>query len=43
MIKDVSFEITKRCLNNCLHCSSCSTSMLSLVEVAIFVNLVVKN
>ena len=26
MIKDVSFEITKRCLNNCLHCSSCSTS-----------------
>lgn len=26
MIKDISFEITKRCLNNCLHCSSCSTS-----------------
>ena len=26
MIKDISFEITKRCLNNCLHCSSCSSS-----------------
>lgn len=26
MIKDISFEITKRCLNNCLHCSSCSNS-----------------
>lgn len=24
MIRDISFEITKRCLNNCLHCSSCS-------------------
>lgn len=24
MIKDISFEIIKRCLNNCLHCSSCS-------------------
>lgn len=24
MIKDISFEITQKCLNNCLHCSSCS-------------------
>ena len=26
MIKDVSIEIIQKCLNNCLHCSSCSTS-----------------
>lgn len=26
MIKDVSIEIIQRCLNRCLHCSSCSTS-----------------
>lgn len=25
MIKDVSIEITQKCLNNCIHCSSCST------------------
>lgn len=24
MIKDISFEITQKCLNNCVHCSSCS-------------------
>ncbi len=27
MIKDISFEITQRCLNNCVHCSSCSNSL----------------
>lgn len=27
MIKDISFEITQRCLNNCVHCSSCSDSL----------------
>lgn len=26
MIKDVSIEIIQKCLNRCLHCSSCSTS-----------------
>lgn len=26
MIRDISFEITQRCLNNCVHCSSCSNS-----------------
>ena len=26
MIKDISFEITQRCLNNCVHCSSCSNN-----------------
>lgn len=26
MIKDISFEITQKCLNNCLHCSSCSNA-----------------
>lgn len=25
MIEDVSFEILSKCVNNCLHCSSCST------------------
>lgn len=27
MIRDISFEITQRCLNNCVHCSSCSNSL----------------
>lgn len=27
MIRDISFEITQRCLNNCVHCSSCSDSL----------------
>lgn len=27
MIRDISFEITQRCLNNCVHCSSCSNSV----------------
>ena len=27
MIRDISFEITQRCLNNCLHCSSCSNGL----------------
>lgn len=27
MIKDISFEITQKCLNNCLHCSSCSSRL----------------
>lgn len=27
MIKDISFEITQKCLNNCLHCSSCSSKL----------------
>lgn len=27
MIKDISFEITQKCLNNCLHCSSCSNRL----------------
>lgn len=27
MIKDISFEITQRCLNNCVHCSSCSSNL----------------
>lgn len=27
MIKDISFEITQRCLNHCVHCSSCSNSI----------------
>lgn len=27
MIKDISFEITQKCLNNCLHCSSCSNAL----------------
>ena len=25
MIKDVSIEITQRCVNHCIHCSSCSS------------------
>ena len=25
MIKDVSIEITQKCVNRCIHCSSCST------------------
>lgn len=29
MITDISFEITQRCLNNCLHCSSCSDRQCS--------------
>lgn len=27
MISDISFEITQKCLNNCVHCSSCSNSI----------------
>lgn len=27
MIRDISFEITQKCLNNCVHCSSCSNSL----------------
>lgn len=27
MIRDISFEITQRCLNHCIHCSSCSNSL----------------
>lgn len=27
MIRDISFEITQRCLNNCIHCSSCSNNL----------------
>lgn len=27
MIRDISFEITQRCLNKCVHCSSCSNSL----------------
>ena len=29
MVKDVSIEITQKCINNCLHCSSCSTYVTS--------------
>lgn len=27
MIRDISFEITQRCLNKCVHCSSCSNNL----------------
>ncbi len=29
MISDISFEITQRCLNHCVHCSSCSNNLCS--------------
>lgn len=27
MIQDISFEITQKCLNSCIHCSSCSNNL----------------
>lgn len=39
MIKDVSIEIIQKCLNRCLHCSSCSTSR----STAVLSQQVVKN
>lgn len=37
MIKEVSFEIIQKCMNRCLHCSSCSTetstAMLRLPDI----------
>ena len=31
MIKDVSIEIIQKCLNRCIHCSSCSTEKSSMM------------
>ena len=31
MIKDVSIEITQKCLNHCIHCSSCSSEECTMM------------
>ena len=31
MIKDVSIEITQKCVNRCIHCSSCSTEECTMM------------
>ena len=31
MIKDVSIEITQKCVNHCIHCSSCSTEECTMM------------
>lgn len=31
MIKDVSIEVTQKCVNRCIHCSSCSTEKCTMM------------